>query len=1150
MNVRKAPNVDSAGNNEIAVLIPDRLGDQSLIGEDPRKQAIHDTKTFLSKRFIGSSKITQEEMEGSFQQDDDNTVHERVDKIGSFVKSEDLNDDNKKDLFDFASGLCGKLNQVCIGVLWDNELFFVYGIATTIERANFKQLPLHYQNLYAEFEARRISKATDFRFALTLNKWKATKEIDLDQDLPVVLATKGKRTAWFLSKNEHANTRFSRYYESMRSNDILFEDSIDESSVNVWLCDGSDLRGPRVYRICNTNTGSIPRQSFDLLLSLLEGSDSEPLTAIIDREGITKKFFLELAYQRDQVSKEFISAGVAPENARDESQRLLSSLLVCRFLEKQKALNGSVDYLKRLFASHRKDNGYYTHSLYKLFHEQLDCPPEDRASNRQSIPYLNGGLFRKTNFSNTQLPDKLFDPAEKQSVLGFLYRYEFTVAEDTAHTSSAAVDSKMLGQVLESFCSDDKKKQTGVHYTPPTIAGTLANRGIINVLNNRLGPGVTKKNLEDFINKSNLDALTEEHAEQLQRELLKVRILDPAVGSGSLLFACFETLLEIHQKCEERLTGRRMLPGTYALRNLARTFISDCLYGVDIDARAVEIAKLRFWLRIVLGDSNNLAPLPDLTENLQAGDSLSRVPLMQAFDQNQQSLEFDNYAEFTNLIREYKCAKMPEALELSEKIKKTRASLYKSRYREYAENERPFDWELQFSEVFHDTSSGFDMIIANPPYVSIQNQSVAPSQKELLRESFETLRGKDRDLYHAFVEQGLKLLKKDGHFAFILPNFSRTDSGSSLRKLLTEQRAISLWVDFVDKQVFPSATNYVVLLFGAKNRSQTTKYFPARVLPRAPIDLHQKNWLTKFAKARIAYSAPDAQESKWRICAKNDQTLLSKIESRSVRLGSIAKVYSGVQTSKDEIFFFDTLIKKTRSHVIVRTKHGKEVEIEKNALAKLAKGSKHIKQYESRSLLTIWPYDRNAELLSERDLQKRYPLAWAYLKSNQAALENREKGKFKGEGWWRFRQAPSKELAKRQAQLLIPAIIKYGHSMAALDLKGELVYPNSGPGGGGAWGLRLTDSAKGVSLEWLCACLNSQILWKWLSVEGEYFQDSWRGIGKSLVDEIPIPIPAPRSHQIVRQLVNDLVNDSYNCTFTEVLSQIEREVEKAYGVTG
>ena len=103
MNVRKAPNVDSAGNNEIAVLIPDRLGDQSLIGEDPRKQAIHDTKTFYRKRFIGSSKITQEEMEGSFQQDDDNTVHERVDKIGSFVKSEDLNDDNKKDLFDFAS---------------------------------------------------------------------------------------------------------------------------------------------------------------------------------------------------------------------------------------------------------------------------------------------------------------------------------------------------------------------------------------------------------------------------------------------------------------------------------------------------------------------------------------------------------------------------------------------------------------------------------------------------------------------------------------------------------------------------------------------------------------------------------------------------------------------------------------------------------------------------------------------------------------------------------------------------------------------------------------------------------------------------------------------------------------------------------------
>ena len=102
---------------------------------------------------------------------------------------------------------------------------------------------------------------------------------------------------------------------------------------------------------------------------------------------------------------------------------------------------------------------------------------------------------------------------------------------------------------------------------------------------------------------------------------------------------------------------------------------------------------------------------------------------------------------------------MPEALELSEKIK-TRAFI-----RAVTENTPKTNDLLigmQFSEVFHDASSGFDMIIANPPYVSIQNQNVAPSQKELLRESFETLRGKDRDLYHAFVEQGLELLKKDG----------------------------------------------------------------------------------------------------------------------------------------------------------------------------------------------------------------------------------------------------------------------------------------------------------------------------------------------------------------------------------------------------
>ena len=1136
------------GDTQVAILLPSRYKEGDPIPPELCEKAASDISTFLSREFGGATGIAH--AVGSFKHDDGRIISETVRRIHTAVSADVLQDDTiRRTIFEFAGDIAVSLHQESIGVEWGPEFHCVGKplAGGPARRIPYDALSLHSQEEFARIAIRQVGEMEDLATLLSLDGWKKAERAP-DDGLKLI-ATKGSRKA-FVSETSLSYPLRRQHAELVAERDYVF-DRDEEKAIRIRMKRGPTLSGGRNV-LWPQDDGQISRSSMIATMALLGSKYVDKIENIIDRQALTKSFFREYQGLRDRIAALLQKQSYKQGEANLEAQILLGRMMFLKFLEQKGWLADDAHYLAKRFRAAHVD--YYARELATLFFDILNVPPEKRKK-KSPLPFLNGGLFRPARGTDLQLPDSLFDPAVRDSILGTFNRYEFTLEESAAASEVVSIDPSMFGLVLESLSSEGERKAKGIHYTPLIIAQTLAFESIISRVAER--SGIEEKNLRDFA-KGKDQALTANEAEHVSDILHEMRILDPAVGSGSLLLAALNELMALKNRCQTRL-GQPLIKGKPAYARAVRQFVRESLYGVDIDPDAIEVAKLRLWLAISVGDDEP-APLPDLEHNLRVGDSLSEIRAVEDIEQSE--LAFDELTKARNLylelLNKYNKVGYGEAQALARELERAERE-YVALDLEASKDEAatrgavairkggliPFYWHIHFVDVFRGETRGFDVVLANPPYVSAQNlkYSFAATLEDYVRR-FPSIQKGAKDIYLAFIEQGLRLAGKSGRLAFINPNFSRSASAANLRQYLGGQGAVDLWVDFGDMQIFDTASNYAVLLF-ARSRKRDRKTFTCLKPdsgswpPEPGID-----WVGELSAVKVGYSQI------WRTMSPVEKKLVDALEKKSIPLGQILgeDIKVGVQTSADDVFLMK-LEKSEPSRVCMLHSDylGKSIEIEEQLLRVCAKGSAHLKPYQVTSdYYLLWPYGKDNKLLTEKDLATTYPMAWRYLKQCESRLSGREGGKkFNDDRWWRFGRDQGRD-ACSSAKLLIPSTMNRG--MVSYDEKGDVAFTASGKGGGGAYALMPRKNMQ-VSPRWLLAVLNSDLIWRWLLVEGDPKKGGWRGVDKALITRIPIAVPDRQTQEKAAELTKIIEEEKaeHRAAGGEI-AELEAIISHSYGI--
>ena len=310
------------------------------------------------------------------------------------------------------------------------------------------------------------------------------------------------------------------------------------------------------------------------------------------------------------------------KDVRDFVKKLLGRIVFLYFLQKKGWLgakdtsykNGDKNFMTNFFKEAGANDAFYANWLSKLFFDALnnERPNDDFTmpdGEVVKIPYLNGGLFEKesTKYDFLTFPADLFT-----NLFAFFDQYNFTIFEDSLEEHTVAVDPEMLGHIFENLLEDNKDK--GAFYTPKEIVHYMTQESLIEYLHTQI-PDANRNDLEDFVkNKDN--QLSKEHKQQIDQKLDTVKICDPAIGSGAFPMGLLQEIFGLKERIAYDLGYKVWSPAT-----VKENIIQKSIYGVDIERGAVDIARLRFWLSLIVDEEMPKA-LPNLDYKIVVGNSL------------------------------------------------------------------------------------------------------------------------------------------------------------------------------------------------------------------------------------------------------------------------------------------------------------------------------------------------------------------------------------------------------------------------------------------------------------------------------------------------------------------------------------------------
>lgn len=908
---------------------------------------------------------------------------------------------------------------------------------------------------------------------------------------------------------------------------------------------------------------------------------------VLDTSELNKSFYQKIALAFQQLvggirqvgSQQVNELGLLQvpssndENLKREfAVRLIGRLLFCWFLTKKSSEQGASlipnELLSARAASKTYDVPYYHAVLEPLFFETLNKPIEERLPQFKQfpwsqIPFLNGGLFEphpddyyELKGNHSRYLNTLTIPDEWcRSLLSIFENYHFTIEENTPVDVQVAIDPEMLGQIFENLLAEinpetgeTARKATGSYYTPRPIVEYMVSESLKAYLYTQTK--IDEGRLNVLLAYTDEDPLLNDvEKNKVLNALDRLKILDPACGSGAFPLGIVQKILMVLQKIDPHAekwfkkllqsipdhTARQMIEKKLGnerdLWDYTRKFglIRNVIHGVDIQPIAVEIAKLRCFLSLVVDEKVNdteenrgVMALPNLEFKFVCANTLVRLPQTkdQASAQTQTQRQLFESADLIHdlqiVLENYFSSYGQEKAKLKRRFYDIQKQLWKQALGwtgKNSETEVLANWDpfgrapAQFFDPkwMFGPKDGFDVVIGNPPYMRVQG--VQQTQGDFVpyyRENYQSARG-SFDIYALFIERGYRLLSEHGEFAYIVPHkFFQAAFGQSLRELLTRHGALRQIVRFGSEQVFEEATTYTCLLFLSAQPQNQFDLLEVRTLTRGDEVLQaarKRNKHPDYDSDRLP--APEMptgrQPVDWNFVVGKEGRILRRIQQHPKTLDDITqKIFVGLQTSADKIYVLEVR-EERQATVLCYSRHlDAEVEIERGLVKPFLMG-KDVHRYEPAIAknVVIFPYtiqNNEAALMSQLFIQKHFPLGWQYLEQNQGELVGRERGRF-SENWYAFGRPQN--LTEFENPKIITPEIALGCQMT-FDMRGQFFHTTK------IYSLKLKPEYKN-SASFALGLLNSKVLWFFISMTGYVLRGGYYTFKTNYLSPFPIP---------------------------------------------
>lgn len=545
-----------------------------------------------------------------------------------------------------------------------------------------------------------------------------------------------------------------------------------------------------------------------------------------------------------KAASEFANAFNGDDKAvRDFVKKMMGRLVFLQFLQKKGWLGvpknakwgtGDKNFIYNLFtnADVSVKNDFLEQALEPLFFKSLNCDRGVEAiapkavcsiyGSEIRIPYLNGGLFEEDELDKKRVK---FKKEHFESIFEFFNQYNFTIDETDTDDIEIGVDPEMLGKIFENLLEDNKDK--GAFYTPKEIVQYMCRESLIAYLETETvkpDETATKDKIRNFVLNHDATSFSEKEKADILKALIDVKICDPAVGSGAFPMGMLNELLS----CTQILTGEAK-----TRVELKKHIVKNNIYGVDIEKGAVDIARLRFWLAIIVDEEEPL-PLPNLDYKIMQGNSLLESfegeDLSNMTKQESGNL-FDNGETIAKLTQAINGFYIPHdhvaKAKIRAQIKENIIQLLKERQLppkviedltklDLHENSQFFLWHTWFYDVFNRPNdcngrNGFDIVIGNPPYISaptqLANKFLAEQREKIIKSNNYKSLYQKWDLYIPFIELGLNLNCQNGITTMIVP-FPLTNQlyAKILRKMIVKENNMFELVDLNGTKIFDNAT--------------------------------------------------------------------------------------------------------------------------------------------------------------------------------------------------------------------------------------------------------------------------------------------------------------------------------------------------------
>jgi hypothetical protein len=436
------------------------------------------------------------------------------------------------------------------------------------------------------------------------------------------------------------------------------------------------------------------------------------------------------------------------------------------------------------------------------------------------------------------------------------------------------------------------------YYTPKPIVSFMCREALKGYLESKAATE-SKQAIERFVDKHEPADLKD--AEHVLDALRTVKVCDPACGSGAYLLGMLHELLDLRAALFQT---RKLDAKSVYDRKLE--IIQSNIYGVDLDQFAVNIARLRLWLSLAV-DYEGLKPepLPNLDYKVEVGDSLLGPNPSGGLEMGfrKQLVE-----ELLSAKAEFLTAHHSHKRDLKTRVEKLRADVSSfSGHRSIS----GFDWVVEFAEVF--VNGGFDVIVANPPYV---RQELISSIKPALKQAFGTFYSGTADLYCYFYARAVELLHSGGKLSFISSNkWLKAAYGTNLRKLLGSESQIRSITDFGELPVFETAATFPMILVakkkGASNASTSAVYTQVKSLNDPYPDVRAIVTAHGFVLSNDACTG-----SEWSLSDSATTSFLNQVATGSIPLRDYVEgaIYRGIVTGLNEAFIIDGVTRSNQIH--------------------------------------------------------------------------------------------------------------------------------------------------------------------------------------------------------------------------------------------